>query len=47
MVLEEVLRAIEGNVSADLALFSGAARLAGRRLGEGAWPPHATARWDY
>ena len=38
MVLEEVLRAIEGNVSADLALFSGAARLAGRRLGEGAWP---------
>jgi len=47
MVLEEVLRAIEGNVSPDLALFSGAARLAGRRLGEGAWPPHATARWDY
>jgi DNA polymerase-3 subunit delta' len=47
MVLEEVLRAIEGNVSADLALFSGAARLVGRRLGEGAWPPHATARWDY
>ena len=47
MVLEEVLRAIEGNVSADLALFSGAARLAGRRLGEGAWPPHAIGRWDY
>ena len=47
MVLEEVLRAIEGNVSADLALFSGAARLAGRRLGEGAWPAHATTRWDY
>ena len=47
MVLEEVLRAIEGNVSPDLALFSGAARLAGRRLGEGAWPAHATARWDY
>jgi hypothetical protein len=47
MVLEEVLRAIEGNVSADLALFSGAARIAGRRLGEGAWPAHATGRWDY
>ena len=47
MVLEEVLRAIEGNVSADLALFSGAARLAGRRLGEGAWPPHPIGRWDY
>jgi DNA polymerase-3 subunit delta' len=47
MVLEEVLRAIEGNVSADLALFSGAARIAGRRLGEGAWPGHPTGRWDY
>ncbi len=47
MVLEEVLRAIEGNVSADLALFSGAARIAGRRIGEGAWPAHSTARWDY
>ena len=46
-VLEEMLRAIDGNVSADLALFSGAARLAGGRLGEGAWPAHATARWDY
>jgi DNA polymerase III subunit delta' len=47
MVLEEILRAIEGNVSADLALFSGAARISGRRLGEGAWPAHASGRWDY
>ena len=47
MVLEEMLRAIEGNVSADLALFSGAARIAGERLGEGGWPAHATNRWDY
>jgi DNA polymerase-3 subunit delta' len=47
MVLEEMLRAIEGNVSADLTLFSGASRIAGERLGEGGWPAHATARWDY
>ena len=47
MVLEETLRAIEGNVTADLALFSGLARIAGQRLGEGEWPRHAAARWDY
>jgi DNA polymerase-3 subunit delta' len=47
MVLEEMLRAIEGNVSADLTLFSGAARIAGERIGEGGWPAHATGRWDY
>jgi DNA polymerase-3 subunit delta' len=47
MVLEEMLRAIEGNVSADLTLFSGAARIAGEHLGEGGWPAHPTARWDY
>jgi len=47
MVLEEVLRAIEGNVTAELALFSGAARVAGAHYGEGDWPRHAGARWDY
>ena len=47
MVLEEVLRAIEGNVTADLALFSGVARVAGQRLGEGDWPRHSSGRWDY
>jgi DNA polymerase-3 subunit delta' len=47
MVLEEILRAIEGNVSADLALFSGVARVAGQRLGEGEWPRHGGGRWDY
>jgi hypothetical protein len=47
MVLEEMLRSIEGNVSPDLTLFSGAARIAGSHLGEGGWPAHATARWDY
>ena len=47
MVLEEILRAIEGNVSPDLALFSGLARVAGQRLGEGEWPLHAAGRWDY
>jgi hypothetical protein len=47
MVLEEVLGAIEGNVTPELALFSGLARLGGRRLGERDWPEHATARWNY
>ncbi len=47
MVLEEALRAIDGNVTADLALFSTLARAGGQRLGEGAWPGHSTARWDY
>lgn len=47
MVLEETLRAIEGNVSPELALFSGLARVAGARLGESGWPPHVAARWEY
>jgi len=46
LVLEEALRAIDGNVSADLTLFSALARVGGSRAGEGAWPAHATARWD-
>jgi DNA polymerase-3 subunit delta' len=46
LVLEEALRSIDGNVSADLTLFSTLSRVAGDRLGEGAWPAHATARWD-
>jgi DNA polymerase-3 subunit delta' len=46
LVLEEALRSIEGNVSADLTLFSTLSRVGGERLGEGAWPAHATARWD-
>jgi len=46
LVLEEALRAIDGNVSPDLTLFSTLARVAGDLLGEGAWPAHATARWD-
>ncbi len=47
MVLEEALRALDGNVTADLSLFSALARVAGQRLGEGAWPAHASPRWDY
>lgn len=47
VVLEEMLRAIEGNVSPDAAIFSGMARAAGHRLGEGEWPRHTTARWSY
>ena len=46
LVLEEALRSIEGNVSADLTLFSTLSRVGGSRLGEGAWPAHAAARWD-
>lgn len=46
MVLEEALRSIDGNVSADLTLFSTLSRVGGQRLGDGAWPAHATARWD-
>ena len=47
MVLEELLRAIDGNVAADAAVFSAMARLAGERLGETDWPRHASARWSY
>ena len=47
MVLEEALLAIEGNITPDVALFSAMARVAGGRLGEGRWPAHPTARWDY
>src|SRR5262245_50887771 len=46
LVLEEALRSIDGNVSADLTLFSTLSRVAGDRVGEGAWPAHAAARWD-
>jgi DNA polymerase-3 subunit delta' len=47
MVLEEALRSIDGNVTADLTLFSTLGRVAGARLGEGEWPAYSTARWDY
>jgi hypothetical protein len=47
MVLEEALRAIEGNVTADLALFSAMGRIADPSLEQADWPQHATGRWDY
>jgi DNA polymerase-3 subunit delta' len=47
MVLEEALRAIDGNVTADLAIYSAMTRVAGGRLGEGEWPAHPAGRWDY
>ena len=47
MVLEEALQSIEGNVSPDLTVFSAMSRVAGARLGEGEWPAHPAARWDY
>jgi DNA polymerase-3 subunit delta' len=46
-VLEEALRAIEGNVTTDLALFSAMSRIADPHPPEPTWPRHATARWDY
>jgi DNA polymerase-3 subunit delta' len=46
MITEEALRSIDGNISTDLTLFSTLSRIAGRRIGEGQWPAHATARWD-
>jgi hypothetical protein len=46
MVVEEALRSIDGNISADLTLFSTLGRLAGSRVGEGAWPAHSMARFD-
>jgi hypothetical protein len=47
MVLEEVLKSIEGNITPELAVFSGMARLAGRHYGEAEWPAHDAARWSY
>ncbi len=47
MVLEEALRSLEGNVTADLTIFSAMARVAGSRVGEGEWPAHPSGRWDY
>jgi len=46
LVLEEALRSIDGNVSPDLTLFSTLLRVAGERVGEGAWPAHAAQRSD-
>ena len=46
-VLEEALRSIDGNVTADLTIFSVMARVAGARMGEGEWPAHPAGRWDY
>lgn len=47
MILEEALRAIEGNVSVDLALFSAMSRIADPSRSRTGWPRHATARWQY
>jgi len=47
MVLEEARDAIEGNVTADLTVFSAMARVAGARIGEGEWPAHLAERWRY
>jgi DNA polymerase-3 subunit delta' len=46
-VLEEALQSIDGNVTADLTVFSAMARLAGMRAGEGQWPAYPASRWNY
>ena len=46
-VLEEAMQSIDSNVTPDLTVFSAIARAGGSRLGEGRWPEHFTARWDY
>jgi hypothetical protein len=47
MVLEEMLRTIEGNVTPELSMFSALSRLGGERFAGDAWPPPPTARWAY
>jgi DNA polymerase III subunit delta' len=47
MVLEELLRAVEGNVAPELALFSALMRVAGEPVPTATWPPHPTPRWNY
>jgi DNA polymerase-3 subunit delta' len=46
-VLEEAIQSIDGNITADLTVFSTMVRVAGARVGEGRWPAHSTPRWDY
>lgn len=47
LVLEEMLRAIEGNVTPELAMFSALSRLSDGSPRAADWPSHPTARWDY
>ncbi len=47
MALEEALRAIEGNVTPDLALFSALMRVADPGFETTAWPAYAAGRWRY
>jgi len=47
LVLEELLRTLDGNVTPELAVFSTVSRLGGERFPRDGWPPHPTARWDY
>lgn len=47
MALEEALRAIEGNITPDLALFSALMRVADPGFETRVWPAHAAGRWRY
>ncbi len=46
-ILEEAMQSIDGNVTAELTVFSAVVRASGSRIGEGRWPSHFTPRWDY
>ena len=47
MALEEALKSIEGNVTADLAMFSALMRVADPAFETQDWPGHVTERWRY
>jgi DNA polymerase-3 subunit delta' len=47
MILEESLRSIEGNIAADVTLFSTQSRIANPALSRTGWPRHPAARWEY
>ncbi len=46
LVTEEAIRSIDGNISVELTLFSTLSRVAGRQLGENAWPSYSAGRVD-
>ncbi len=47
MAIEEAMRAIEGNISPDLAMFSATMRTANPSFETTEWPAHLADRWSY
>jgi len=45
MAIEEAMRAIEGNITPDLALFSAMMRIGDRSFENTEWPAHEAGRW--